>query len=203
MMGFFEKLKRFSAGCVIYRYKAFKSMERTMLTMFLWLVAIMASAQVKVLEHIYSLPDTTAETVFEYAKNHNVEDINGKTVILWHPYAEIGVSIGDKYLGIIPVTFLSQQQDFTLKNGEPYDNGKILLYVPIKPNLFELTAQKVDIIRAKLKAPFVLNDKNDNSWIKDKFKISAKEEWVLGERNIYVTFHCLSYPKQYRYGFLK
>lgn len=178
-------------------------MKKTILTICLYIIALIANAQTEILKHIYALPDTTTETIFEYAKNHEMEEINGETVELWHPYAEFGVSIGDKYLGIIPITFLGQSQDFTLKNGDMHDSGKILLYVPVLPGVYELTAQKDEIIRAKLKAPFVLNGNDDNAWKKDKFRVTAKDEWVLGEHNIYVTFHCLTYPKQYKYGFLE
>ncbi len=178
---------------------------KKILSLLLLLLCVCAmQAQEEILEHIYNVPDTTSETIYQYA-NHDIEDINGKQVMLWHPYVLLGASYGDKYLSIVPITLFGQSQDFTLKNGEIYDNGEMLLYVPIGQGIYELTEQKVDAIKAKLKVDsFALSpSRNEYAWKKDIFKIFAREEWILGTHNVYVTFHCTSYPTKYRLGFAK
>lgn len=177
-------------------------MKRIMLAACLWLMAIITNAQVEVIKHFYVSPDTTSETIFEYAKNHKVKDINNTVIVLWHPYSQMEALEEDENLGDVPISFYLQMQDFTLKNGEEYDNGQALLYIPIAPRNYELTEQNVKAIQAKLRARFVLTDKDaDILWKKDKFKVTAHEETELGQKNRYVTFHCLTYPKQYYMDF--
>lgn len=177
-------------------------MKRTILTICLYCITLMASAQMEVIKHIYAFPDTTAESIFQYAKNHNAIDINNTTVELWHPYSQLEAMMEDENIGDIPISFYIQMQDFTLKNGEEYDNGEGLLYIPIAPRNYELTEQSVKAIQGKLRARFILTDKDaDILWKKDKFKVTAQEKMVSGQRYIYVTFHCLTYPKQYYMDF--
>lgn len=185
------------------KIKMNKIKRATLLILSLFIVCIM-HAQDEIVEHLCCLPDSTAETIFSYAKEHDIDSINGTTVVLWHPYACIEAKVGDEYLGMVPVSFWVHAQDFTLKNGEAYDNGKSLLYIPVAPATYELTEVNKEIISRKLKAPFVLGQADKVSfWKKDKFKVMAHDEWILGERNMYVTYHCVTYPKRYIFEFAK
>ena len=180
-------------------------MKKILSLLLLLLCVYPMQAQEEIIGDIYNIPDTTAETIYQYSQNHDIEDIDGKTVVLWHPYVLLGASYGDKYLGVVPITLFGQAQDLILKNGEIYNNGKVLLYVPVGQGVYELTEQKADVIKTKLKVDsFVLSPpRNEYAWKKDTFKISAREEWILGTHNVYVTFHCTSYPTRYKLDFTK
>lgn len=178
-------------------------MKRIILTACLWIVAIMASAQVEEIEHLYDKPDTTAETIFQFSQNHKASEVNGKTFQLWHPYSQSDVVLDGQFGYKVPIYFFMLTQDFTFKNGKVYDEGKALLYVPITLHVYELTEQKVEVIEKKIGGKFTFGDMTgdeDSSyivWKKDSFEITAREDTTSGKVDTYITFHCTTYPKKY------
>lgn len=153
--------------------------------------AYFANAQEKITS-MPAIPEKGIQTMWKYIESHSVSEMDNDTVTLANVYGVVGYSFMDKYIGVMTRSFFVLAQDVVFEDSVIKDKKEIL-YVPVSPNKYEQTPAKVETIKNKIKADFVLNGQNFFFFRKDKFTVKA--EWYYGKKK--VTFHCLTYRPYY------